>query len=342
MKKLASILILLLLILCPATEAEARGRLLEMLRQRGGDEGGAGLFANEGGGGTSCAEWDAKVKKLAERRASQKMKSSVQPDLQDVAYGKQPRQKIDVYLPNNFAAPAPIIFMVHGGGWCTGDKAHKGVVEKKVARWVPKGFIFVSVNYPMVGDGSMAGTQGLDVARALAYVQQHAKEWGGDRDKVILMGHSAGAHLISLVNADSSLREKAGAAPVLGAVSLDSGAINVVTQMPNAVRMMKTRYKEAFGTDEAAWPSMSPYHMLDKNAAPWLGICGARRPDKPCEQAKEYAEKSKSLGIYAEVLPQQKNHGGINADVGKDETYTAAIEKFMASLESEVAARLRR
>lgn len=338
MKTRLSILVLIALVFCVTPDAHAQGgRLMEMLRERGAQ---AEDMAQENEtGGASCAEWDAKVQKLA-GRAGKKMKSAVTPDLPDIAYGDKPRQKIDVYLTYKSAAPAPIVFMVHGGGWCTGDKSHKGVVDRKVERWRPKGFIFVSVNYPMVADGSNALQQGEDVARALAYVQQHAKEWGGDGNKVILMGHSAGAHLISLVNASADLRAKAGVAPVLGAVSLDSGAINVVTQMPNAVRMMKGRYKEAFGTDEKAWLAMSPYHLLDKTAAPWLGVCAVKRKDGPCGQVEEYAEKSNSIGVRAETLPQKKNHGTINADVGKDETYTAAIEKFMASLDGEVAERL--
>ena len=69
--------------------------------------------------------------------------------LRNVPYGPDKPQAMDVYLP---PAPnaAPIILMVHGGAWRFGDKRHPPVFENKVARWVPKGFIFVSVNYPMV------------------------------------------------------------------------------------------------------------------------------------------------------------------------------------------------
>jgi BD-FAE protein len=74
---------------------------------------------------------------------------------QDVAYGGDPAQRIDVYLPPQ-PQRAPILFMVHGGGWRRGDKDNPGVVDNKVARWVPKGIIFVSVDYRMMPEGGAA------------------------------------------------------------------------------------------------------------------------------------------------------------------------------------------
>lgn len=259
-------------------------------------------------------------------------------DLKDVAYGDKALQKIDVFLPKVTAANtlAPIIMMVHGGGWCVGDKALKSVTENKSKRWLQKGFIFISVNYPMLTDGSDALDQADDLARAIVYVQKHAEVWGGDSKKVILMGHSAGAHLVSLVNADEKIRETQGVAKILGTISLDNGATNVVTQMPQVYPQLKVRYKEAFGTTEPEWIAASPYHQLGKTAAPWLGVCSTTRKDDPCGQAKQYVEKSKALGIYASVLPLPMGHRSINADLGKDNDFTIAVEKFMASLDPVV------
>src|SRR5262245_14429444 len=71
----------------------------------------------------------------------------------DIAYGPDPAQRMDVYLP---PAPqqAPILLMVHGGAWRFGDKTNKRVVDNKVAHWVPQGVIFVSVNYRMIPDAA--------------------------------------------------------------------------------------------------------------------------------------------------------------------------------------------
>lgn len=315
-----------------------RDRLRERMQQRaGGDDGMGAAF----GGAMSCADWAKRVDRLGERM--QGREHGPAPDRADVAYGPAPRERLDVFLPKN--APrggAPVIVMVHGGGWCVGDKAMGGVTANKVARWVPKGFVFVSVNYPMVNDGADARAQGGEIARATAYVQAHAAEWGGDPSRVILMGHSAGAHLVSLVNADGDLRRKFGVRPLLGTVSLDAGAIDVVTQMPNVYPFLKERYREAFGDDEAGWKAASPYHRLDRTAAPWLGVCSTQRKDDPCGQATAYAKKSEGLGLRAEVLPEPMGHGAINKDLGEDNDYTRGVEAFMATLDPSVAALLRR
>lgn len=80
----------------------------------------------------------------------------------DVPYGVDPAQRMDVYVPTSpatgtnslvaSAVRAPVIFMVHGGGWRHGDKAMGRVVQEKVNRWVPKGFILISINYRMLPD----------------------------------------------------------------------------------------------------------------------------------------------------------------------------------------------
>src|SRR5262249_957336 len=98
--------------------------------------------------------------------------------VRDVPYGKDERQRMDVYLPKN-AAGSPVILMVHGGAWRLGDKGTEPVVENKVTRWVSKGFIFISINYRMLPDAAPM-EQAQDVARALAVAQGKAATWGGD------------------------------------------------------------------------------------------------------------------------------------------------------------------
>ncbi|MRR51455.1 MAG: alpha/beta hydrolase [Rhodocyclaceae bacterium] len=208
-------------------------------------------------------------------------------------------------------------------------------------RWTARGFVFVSINYPMVDNGANALAQAHHVAKAAAYVQRQAHDWGGDPKRLILMGHSAGAHLVSLVAADSRIRQSNGLGPLLGTVSLDSGALDVVTQMPRVYPFLKLRYQEAFGESEAEWVAASPFHRLDAASPPWLGVCSTTRKDDPCGQARAFADKALSLGRRAEILPQAKNHGAINSELGLENDYTRRVEAFMASLDAVVAGRLR-
>lgn len=254
----------------------------------------------------------------------------------DIAYGPDDLQRLDAYLPAAAGAtPAPIILMAHGGGWSRGDKEMGRVVDNKVARWVPRGFIFVSVNYPMVPDADPVA-QADHVARALAAVQQAAPGWGGDPARVILMGHSAGAHLVSLLNADEARAAKLGAKPWLGTVSLDSGALDVPLIMNHKHPKL---YDNAFGADPALWQAASPQHQMKAGAKPWLGVCSRLRSSS-CAGNTAFAAKAKSLGARAEVLGEKLRHGAINEDLGLPGAYTDAVESFMASLDPTVKALL--
>jgi len=317
----------------------ADGKLREALRERlqKKAEEGDSSFTEEGGG--TCVDHYAKVERII--KAAGDKAFGLPPDVSDVAYGDHAREKFDVYLPQNSAGAAPIILMVHGGGWCVGDKRLKSTVANKAARWAPRGFVVISTNYPMLTHGRNAIQQAEEIAKAAAYIQQNAAKWGGDASRMILMGHSAGAHLVSLVGADADIRAAAGMQDPLGVVSIDAGATDVVIQMPKVVPQLKTRYNEAFGTDPAGWPAASPRHQLDARSVPWLGICSITRPDKPCEQSELYVQKSIGLGITAKALPLPKGHGRLNSELGMSGSYTDSVEKFMSALDPVVASRLR-
>ena len=287
--------------------------------------------------------------RLAARHAQQQEEEleGAQPDraakvpegtrvLRDLSYGSDAAQRFDVYAPKQ-AQGAPVIFLVHGGGWKHGDKGMGRVVENKVARWVPKGFIVVSTNYRML-PGTLPLDQAKDVAKALATVQAKAAEWGGDRAKVVLMGHSAGAHLVSLITASPTLAAEQGAAPWLGTVALDSAAFDVVQIMEG--RHMRL-YDPAFGKDPAYWRAASPYHVLTKAGAPMLEVCSSRRDDS-CAQARRFAGKAQPLGMRTQVLEEDYSHGEINFKLGEPGAYTDAVEAFLRGLDPAIAGLLGR
>lgn len=268
--------------------------------------------------------------------------------LVDLPYGPDRRQRMDVYLSAAPAADprgagAPVLLMVHGGAWSMGDKAHGRVVEEKVARWVPRGWVVVSANYRLLPAADVL-QQAHDVARALAAVQRGAAQWGGDGSRVVLMGHSAGAHLVSLVSTAPVHAQQAGVRPWLGTVALDSAALNVpaVMQARHA-----SFYDDVFGADPAFWRAASPYHGLPDAPrgsspvpVPFLLVCSSLRSDGSCRQADAMARRLQAHGGRAEVLPQALSHADINARLGLAGDYTRAVESFMASLDPALAAHL--
>jgi acetyl esterase/lipase len=251
-----------------------------------------------------------------------------------VVYGPDARQSFDVYAPSD-ATEAPIIFMVHGGAWIIGDKSNRRTVDNKVAHWVPRGFVVISANYRMLPDADPL-EQARDVARAVAAVQREARTWGADADKLVLMGHSAGAHLVTLLAASPELRAEAKLAPWLGTVSLDTGTHDVVATME---RPHPRLYDRAFGNDPKFWREVSPLAQLERGAAPLLLVCSTRRSDS-CPQGDALAAKARELGIRAEVLGKDFSHAEINALLGEEPVYTAAVDEFLASLDAAMAARL--
>lgn len=255
--------------------------------------------------------------------------------LADLAYGADARQRLDVYLPAR-ASGAPMILMVHGGAWRTGDKAARGVVRNKVARWVARGFIVVSTNYRLL-PGADPLVQADDVARALAHAQNAAAGWGGDASRVVLMGHSAGAHLVALLDARPARALAQGARPWLGTVALDSAVMDLVA-------VMRARhlpfYDQAFGADPAFWQAASPQHVMVAGAPPLLAVCSTTRRDQPCAAAERLAAHAGTLGVRVQVLGQPLTHGEINDHLGLPGAYTDAVEAFMASLDDGLRARL--
>ena len=244
----------------------------------------------------------------------------------DLAYGADPAQRLDLYRPAK-AEGAPILIMVHGGGWSRGDKANPGVVDNKVNHWIPKGFVFVSVNYRML-PGANPLEQANDVAKALAFVQAHAKEWGGDAGRVVLMGHSAGAHLVALLAAAPAIARAQGAAPWIGTIALDSAAYDIPEIM---LRQHLSLYDDAFGTDRQLWRDASPTLRLESAPAPMLLVCSTKRADS-CPPAQAFAAKVEALHGRATVSPVDMTHAEINQLAGTEGDYTATIDTFLKSI----------
>jgi acetyl esterase/lipase len=237
------------------------------------------------------------------------------------AYGTDPAQRLDVYIPPG-ARDAPILIMVHGGAWMIGDKANTGSVENKLKHWLTQGWVVVSVNYRMLPD-AMAYEQAQDVAEAVRWAQGHAEDWGGDPGKVVLMGHSAGAHLVALVSSRPDMVGR----PWAGTVVLDSAAMQVSATMAGRHPGF---YDRAFGADPAYWAKASPMDQWTPRAVPMMLVCSTQRPDDPCDDARRFQAKARAVGRDMPVLPQALTHADINRTLGAPGAYTDAVDAFIA------------
>ena len=180
----------------------------------------------------------------------------------DISYASDPgtahaRQSLDIYIRDGLAN-APVVLYVHGGGWVRGDKLR---ALFKPARLVPEGYLFASMNYRFHPAASLP-EMAQDVASATVWLQQHAAKFGGDGKSIVLMGHSAGAHLVAVVGSNQTFMETAGAAlsDVSGVVAIDSAMLHVPSRMATAG---PSQFR-VFGRAPENWILVSPWHHIEK------------------------------------------------------------------------------
>ena len=153
-----------------------------------------------------------------------------------------------------------------------------------------------------------------------------------DPARVVLMGHSAGAHLVALLGADPRMLIQAGATPARGIVSLDSGALDVPALMGQ--RRVPKLYHEAFGADPDYWRSVSPQQQLGRNGVPMLLVCASERgfPTSPCDEARKLAKRAEALRVPMLVQPEPLDHGEINRNLGLPSDYTQRVGDWIDRL----------
>ena len=275
-----------------------------------------------------------RLERLAQLREASKRERAVAlpagaKAVRNVAYGTDPAQRFDLYLPKGVRR-APVFFFVHGGGWANGDKTNPGI-ENKIDFWLARGYAVISANYRMLPKAAPL-QQARDVARAVATAQRGASEWSLDPAHFVLVGHSAGAHLVALLGADPKMLTDAGAQRPLGVVSLDSGALDVPTLM--GMPRLPKLYRDAFGDDRSYWLATSPQHQLGGAALPMLIVCSSERrfPTSPCEEGRKLAQKAAQLNVRMEVLSEPMSHKEINHGLGLPSAYTEAVAGFIRSL----------
>jgi beta-galactosidase len=176
---------------------------------------------------------------------------------QDVAYGPDPLQTVDAYLPEA-GGPTPVIVEFHGGGWRRGSKrqngSYRGLLEKALA----SGISVVSANYRLT-PRAVWPAQAEDAVRVVQFVRSQADEWNIDPERVVLIGGSAGAHLSLWVGLHDDLADPDSSDPVARQSSRVSGVIDCwgptdLTRMEMAGRAREA-LPQLFGCAPDEWDS---------------------------------------------------------------------------------------
>lgn len=253
-----------------------------------------------------------------------------------LTYGEAPLQALDFWRAAAGPGGAPLIVFVHGGGWRAGDK-RGSQRSQQGPHFLATGHAFASVNYRLVPSVDVE-TQAQDVATALKFLLDRAPSLGTDRRRVVLMGHSAGAHLAALVGTDGRHLERAGLqlGDLAGIVLLDGAGYNVPEQLAEAGPRLRRTYREAFGSDPVRQRALSPVtHAAVPNVRSFL-ILHVDRSDS-ARQSQALAAALRSAGTPAEVhgLPGRglSGHREINVQLG-DPSYpgTEIVDRWLSTL----------
>lgn len=247
------------------------------------------------------------------------------------------RQVLDVYSPHN-AKNLPVVFWIHGGGWQTGDKSS---VQVKPQFFTDKGYVFVSTNYRLLPSVDMK-TIVQDIAKSIRWVHDHIAEHGGDPNRLLIMGHSAGAQLAALLCTDDRYLKAEGLslAIIKGCVPVDGDTYDV----PAIIETGETRrrvhglppakfgHREKFGNDPEKHRDFSAItHVAkDKGIPPFFLLYVADHPDTSA-QAQRLANALKDAGVPVTLFGgKETTHNKINADLGlPDDPATKALLEFL-------------
>lgn len=264
----------------------------------------------------------------------------------DIEYAKKPGVdpellSLDIYVPDASLEQMPVVIYVHGGGWSLGDKHSVG---DKPIFFTKQGFIFVSINYRLspktLGSpdthSKIFPMHAIDVAYAIRWIHDHIRAYNGSSDDLILMGHSAGAHLVNIIATNEKYLHHVGLdlTNIAGICSLDAGVFDVDNAIKNAKgQARKNMLLSAFGYDAAVYHEASPILQVDnaQDYPPFMLVYQSAY--KRMYWNETFGQKLKKAGSYVfNFEADEYDHIQINNKIGSDRDFlglSEAILKFI-------------
>lgn len=251
----------------------------------------------------------------------------------DIAYYQGPGQdyekhRLDVYSPGGDAG-VPVVVFIHGGSWKRGDRDVRLDTYQKLARkFMARGLLVVVPSYRLAPEHKFPAFV-RDVARAVAWVQQNIEKYGGDPQRMFLMGHSAGAHIAALLGADPRWLEEAGAdhSRIEGVVGL-SGPYDIVYTGGRVSFLAE----DAFGEDRQVWKQATVKTHLGKGRLPRFLVAVANwDPGSLHRQADDLIQAIREAGGEVKRFEAKgRGHISIIVRLGEpDDPLSQAIEDFI-------------
>jgi acetyl esterase/lipase len=222
----------------------------------------------------------------------------------DIAYGEAPRQRLDVYPGAGDSAAKPVIVFIYGGGWDSGRKQDYRWVGRALAA---QGFLTVVPDYRLVPEVLYPDFLS-DCAAAVRWTHDNAARFGGNPDRLVLMGHSAGAYNAVMLALDKRFVEGAGvpAGAIRGAVGL-AGPYDFYPWDAEASRNAFGQWKEPLETQ--------PVTYAHADAPPLLLLHGDADTTVRPRNTERLAARMNAAGgrAAAKIYPAMDHKGAILA-----------------------------
>lgn len=243
---------------------------------------------------------------------------------------------LDIYHFGQTTPNTPVVVYVHGGAWAIGDKANS--MTNKTNLFSALGYIFISVNYRLSPSSVstdpnriMFPAHNNDVADAVKWVYDNIANYGGNKEKIALLGHSAGAHLVSLTGTSNLFLPARGIAlnKIKGVASIDTEGYDVVYQC----NTKNDTYLNAFGSNPVNWEQASPMYQLFSGTSYPAFFVAKRGTAARIGLADDFISKLQRNGVVvSQVTASQYDHEGINDAIGapNETAVTNPLKAFLA------------
>ena len=224
------------------------------------------------------------------------------------AYGEHPRQAVDVYRPREAYAPGaklPVVVFFYGGRWQAFEKREFRFVGEALAS---RGFLAVLPDYRPYPEVTFPAFV-EDGARAVRWARDHAAALGGDPDRLVLMGHSAGAHEAMMLALDGAFLQAAGVprAAVKGVVGMSGPYDFLPFQDDDIKRLMGPA---------AGWPKTQPIRFVDASDPPIFLQYGLKDDVVWPHNARNLVAEAGKAGVEAKLVEYANlDHYGVIAAV---------------------------
>lgn len=242
---------------------------------------------------------------------------------------------LDLYSPSKKCRKgkrAPVVLYVHGGAYQIGDKSQQ--VEDKIKLFNKRGWVFASINYRLTKPGQAGSAQYpdhfRDVAAAVAWIKRNVDERGGDPKRVALLGHSAGADIVSNVANDPQwLRERKHKLSALRCAGpLDTNGFNKPASGPRE----QAQWVAAFGNfpDYLTETSMALQVRKGIGTPRTITVVRGNRRRQAVQQG--YVDALRAAGVKTTVIDATSlGHQGVTANIGAagDTVMTPPLMKFL-------------